>query len=135
MFRAVRSNGRLHRMARSRTRVSRIVPQTTSDPRIRNSRGLDCPKAAGIPGLTFRQCRTTWATLYEGDAKDRQAILGHHSEQFTMAVYRKAIPARQQASVEDTDDQEDCEDGQKRGKRMNCPIRSLETKGVTPVCL
>jgi integrase len=58
-------------------------------------------KAAGIPGLTFRQCRTTWATLYEGDAKDRQAILGHHSEQFTMAVYRKAIPARQQASVEE----------------------------------
>jgi integrase len=58
-------------------------------------------KAAGIPGLTFRQCRTTFATLYEGDPKDRQAILGHHSEQFTMAVYQKAIPARQQASVEE----------------------------------
>jgi integrase len=54
-----------------------------------------------VPGLTFRQCRTTFATLYEGDAKDRQAILGHHSEQFTMAVYRKAIQSRQQASVEE----------------------------------
>jgi len=58
-------------------------------------------KAAAIPGLTFRQCRTTFATLYEGDAKDRQAILGHHSEQFTMAVYQKAIPTRQQESVEE----------------------------------
>ena len=58
-------------------------------------------EAAGLPGLTFRQSRTTFATLYEGDAKDRQAILGHHSEQFTMAVYRKAIQPRQQASVEE----------------------------------
>jgi integrase len=58
-------------------------------------------KTAGIPKLTFRQCRTTFATLYEGDAKDRQAILGHHSEQFTMAVYRKPIAERQQKSVEE----------------------------------
>jgi integrase len=57
--------------------------------------------AAAIPKLTFRRCRTTFGTLYEGDAKDRQAILGHHSEQFTQAVYQKAIPARQQASVEE----------------------------------
>jgi integrase len=54
-----------------------------------------------VSKLTFRQCRTTFATLYEGDSKDRQAILGHHSEQFTMAVYRKAIAPRQQASVEE----------------------------------
>jgi integrase len=41
-------------------------------------------RAAGISGLTFRQCRTTFATPYEGDAKDRQAILGH-SDSLTSA--------------------------------------------------
>jgi integrase len=60
-------------------------------------------KAAGIPGLTFRQARTTFTTHWQGDLKDAQAILGHHSEQFTRNVYRKAIPARQQASIEELD--------------------------------
>jgi hypothetical protein len=44
-----------------------------------------------------------FATLYDGDPKDRQAILGHHSEQFTMRVYQKPIAGRQQASVEELD--------------------------------
>jgi len=57
--------------------------------------------AAIIPGLQTRQCRTTFATLYDGDGKDRQAILGHHSEAFTMRVYQKPIAARQQASIEE----------------------------------
>jgi integrase len=60
-------------------------------------------KAAAIPGLNFRQCRTTFATLYEGDPRDRQAIMGHHSAEFTMRVYQKPIAARQQASVEELD--------------------------------
>jgi integrase len=47
----------------------------------------------GVPHLTFRHCRTTFATLYEGDPRDRQAILGHHSEEFTRRVYQKPIRA------------------------------------------
>jgi integrase len=60
-------------------------------------------KVAAIPGLNFRQCRTTFATLYEGDPRDRQAIMGHHSAEFTMRVYQKPIAARQQASVNELD--------------------------------
>ena len=59
--------------------------------------------ASGLPGFQFRQCRTTFATLYDGHPKDRQAILGHYSEAFTMRVYQRAIAARQQASVEELD--------------------------------
>jgi len=55
----------------------------------------------GLPKFTLRQCRTTFATLFDGDPKDRQAILGHHSEAFTRKIYQKAIAARQQASVEE----------------------------------
>ena len=32
---------------------------------------------------------------------DAQAILAHHSERFTAAVYKKSIAARQQAGVEE----------------------------------
>jgi integrase len=59
--------------------------------------------AAGVPHLTFRHCRTTFATLYEGDPRDRQAILGHYSEEFTRRVYQKPILDRQKASVEGLD--------------------------------
>ena len=59
--------------------------------------------AGGTPHMTFRHCRTTFATLYEGDPRDRQAILGHHSEEFTARVYQKPIQDRQKASVEGLD--------------------------------
>jgi hypothetical protein len=35
--------------------------------------------------------------------KDRQAILGHHGEQFTIRVYQKPIATRQQTSVKELD--------------------------------
>jgi hypothetical protein len=47
-------------------------------------------KTTAIPGLTFRQCRTTFATLYDGDAKDRQAILGHSRGRSTKGRFRGA---------------------------------------------
>lgn len=75
------------------SRASTVIRDLLSNARI----------AAGIPGLTFRQCRTTFATLYEGDPRDRQAIMGHHSAEFTMRVYQKPIAARQKASVEELD--------------------------------
>ena len=49
-------------------------------------------KAAKIPDLTFRMLRTTFATLYNGDLKDAQEILGHHSAAFTLERYRKPLP-------------------------------------------
>jgi integrase len=60
-------------------------------------------KAAQIPDLTFRMCRTTFATLFEGDIRDAQAMLGHHSPAFTLKVYRKPVTARQQSAVEELD--------------------------------
>jgi integrase len=48
-------------------------------------------------------CRTTFATLFEGDIKDAQEMLGHHSAAFTLQVYRKPIFARQQRAVEELD--------------------------------
>jgi|SRR5579871_4725958 len=60
-------------------------------------------KAAGIPDLTFRMCRTTFATLYNGDPRDAQDILGHSTLDLTMRVYRKPIAPRQQAGVEELD--------------------------------
>jgi integrase len=48
-------------------------------------------------------CRTTFATLFEGDLRDAQEILGHHSEAFTLRVYRKPIAERQRRAVEDLD--------------------------------
>jgi integrase len=47
--------------------------------------------AANIPDLTFRMCRTTFATLSEGDM-DVQASLGHHAAEFTLRHYRKSLP-------------------------------------------
>jgi integrase len=59
--------------------------------------------AAGIPDLTFRMCRTTFTTLFEGDIRDAQAILGHGTADFTMRAYRKPIVERQRASLEELD--------------------------------
>ena len=56
-------------------------------------------RAAGTPHMTLRHCCTTFATLYEGDPRDRQAILGHHGEEFTRRVSQKPILDRQKASV------------------------------------
>lgn len=58
-------------------------------------------KAAGIPDLTFRQCRTTHATLYRGDPRDLQAALGHSDLKLTMGTYRKPIADRQQAAIDE----------------------------------
>ena len=58
-------------------------------------------EAAGIPDLTFRMCRTTFSTLFEGNIKDAQVILGHHSEEFTRKRYQKAITERAAAAVKD----------------------------------
>ena len=55
--------------------------------------------AAGIPDLNPRMCRTTFATLWNGDPSDVQGILGHHDLKLTMDVYRKPIIERQQATV------------------------------------
>lgn len=63
----------------------------------------DSRTAGGISDLTFRQCRTTFATLYDGDPKDAQSMLGHSNLDLTMRVYKKPIAARQQASVEELD--------------------------------
>ena len=54
---------------------------------------------AGIPDLTFRMCRTTFATLFDGDIKDVQAILGHSTLDLTVGVYRRLNQERQLASV------------------------------------
>ena len=56
---------------------------------------------AGIPDLTFRQCRTTFATLYRGDPRDLQASLGHSDLKLTMNIYRKPIADRQQAAIDE----------------------------------
>jgi integrase len=72
--------------------------------------------AAAVPHLTFRHCRTTFATLFEGDPRDRQAILGHHSEEFTARVYQKPIIDRQKASVEGLE-------ARFTGKVVTMPIR------------
>jgi len=58
-------------------------------------------KVAGIPDLTFRMCRTTFATLYRGDPRDLQAALGHSDLKLTMGVYRKPIFDRQQAAADE----------------------------------
>ena len=56
-----------------------------------------------IPDLTFRQCRTTFATLFEGDEADRSSIMGHTSTAFTLARYRKPLQERRQRSIEELD--------------------------------
>lgn len=57
--------------------------------------------ATGIQDLDFRRCRTTFATLYDGDVRDLQAILGHSRPDMTMKRYKRPIVARQQADVEE----------------------------------
>ena len=39
----------------------------------------DRGRALGIPDLTYRQCRTTFASLYEGEEADRTSIIGQQS--------------------------------------------------------
>jgi integrase len=56
-----------------------------------------------IPDLDFRMCRTTFASLFEGDEADRTSIMGHTSTAFTLKIYRKPIMDRRQKSVEDMD--------------------------------
>lgn len=56
-----------------------------------------------IPDLTFRMCRTTFASLFQGDEADRTSIMGHFDAQFTLDVYRKPIMERRQKSVEELD--------------------------------
>ena len=48
-------------------------------------------------------CRTTFATLFEGDIADVQASLGHHAAEFTLKHYRKPVTARHQAALEELD--------------------------------
>lgn len=59
--------------------------------------------AAKIPDLSFRMLRTTFATLYDGDLKDAQEILGHHSPEFTLQRYKKPLPERAAEASEDLD--------------------------------
>jgi integrase len=56
-----------------------------------------------IPDLTFRMCRTTFGSLFEGDEGDRTSIMGHHSTKFTLEHYRKGVAERQKSSVEALD--------------------------------
>jgi integrase len=56
-----------------------------------------------IPDLTFRMCRTTFATLFEGDIADVQASFGHHPAEFTLRHDRKSVTARHQAAVGELD--------------------------------
>ena len=60
-------------------------------------------RKVGIPDLQYRMCRTTFATLFEGDEADRTSIMGHHSTQFTLTRYRKPIMERRQKSIEELD--------------------------------
>ena len=64
---------------------------------------LERGRTVGIPDLTFRMCRTTFASLFEGDEADRSSIMGHTSTEFTLARYRKPIQERRQRSVEELD--------------------------------
>ena len=58
-------------------------------------------EVTGIQDLDFRRCRTTFATLYDGDPRDLQAILGHSRLDMTMKRYKKPIAVRQKADVEE----------------------------------
>jgi integrase len=62
---------------------------------------LDRARRRPKSDLKFRMCRTTFATLFEGDIRDAQAILGHHSPTCTLQIYRKPVTARRQAAVND----------------------------------
>jgi len=56
-----------------------------------------------IPDLEFRMCRTTFATLFEGDEADRTSIMGHFDTKFTLEKYRKPLEERRKQSVEELD--------------------------------
>jgi integrase len=60
-------------------------------------------RASGIGDLTFRMCRSTFATHFDGDIRDAQDILGHHSAEFTNKIYRKPVADRAAAAVEELD--------------------------------
>jgi len=60
-------------------------------------------KVSKISDLTFRMCRTTFATLFNGDIKDAQDILGHHSAEFTLNTYRKGVSERAAGAIEEMD--------------------------------
>lgn len=57
--------------------------------------------ASGIRDFDLRLCRRTFATLYDGDARDVADILGHSGVTMTVKAYRKPIADRQEAQVED----------------------------------
>lgn len=54
-----------------------------------------------IPDLTFRMCRTTFATLYDGDPRDLQESMGHFDVKLSLGTYRKPQAERQQASADE----------------------------------
>jgi integrase len=60
-------------------------------------------RKVGIPDLQYRMCRTTFASLFEGDEADRTSIMGHYSTKFTLERYRKPVQIRRQKSVEELD--------------------------------
>jgi hypothetical protein len=84
-----------------------IFPEPRSGPISHEGYGRDilarARKASKIADLNFRMCRTTFATQYNGDLKDAQEILGHHSAAFTLERYRKPLPERAAAASEDLD--------------------------------
>lgn len=54
-----------------------------------------------IPDVTFHMCRRTFSTLYEGDLKDLQNMLGHAKIDMTMEHYKKGIMDRAQIGVDE----------------------------------
>lgn len=56
-----------------------------------------------ITDVTFRMCRTIFATLFDSDEADRSSIMGHTNIKFTLERYRKPTMERRQRSVEELD--------------------------------
>ena len=56
-----------------------------------------------IPDLTFRQCRTTFATLFEGDEADPSGIIGPHVNRVYPRALSQALQERRQRSIEELD--------------------------------
>ena len=81
------------------SRVGKVYPRSAKDVEDIVVRG----RALGIPDLTFRMCRTTFATLFEGDEADRTSIMGHFDAEFTLEAYRKPLMERRQKSIEALD--------------------------------
>lgn len=55
-----------------------------------------------VSGLSLSS-GATFATLYDGDLKDCQGILGHHSAALTLERYRKPVADRAAAASEELD--------------------------------